>query len=49
MIAENMDVMIPTPNVTEKPLIGPVPKEKRMSAAMRVVILDSTMVLMACL
>ena len=35
--AVNTDVIIPNPKVTEKPLIGPEPKKKRMIAAIMVV------------
>ena len=42
-----MDVAIPIPSVTAKPLIGPEPKIYRNEAANNVVRLESTMVEMA--
>ena len=44
MIAVNIEVIIPRVRVMAKPLIGPVPKVKRTSAAIKVVILASAMV-----
>ena len=40
--AVNTDVIIPKPNVTENPFIGPEPKKKRITAAIMVVTLAST-------
>ena len=41
---ENSVVSIPTPSVIEKPLIGPDPMKKRITAAIKVVILASKIV-----
>ena len=40
--AVNSDVIIPKPNVTEKPFMGPEPKKKRITAAIMVVTFAST-------
>ena len=40
--AVNTDVIIPKPNVTENPFIGPVPKKKSITAAIIVVTFAST-------
>ena len=47
IIAVNIEVNIPIANVTEKPLIGPDPKEYRHSAANSVVKLESIIVVRA--
>ena len=44
MMAVNIEVRMPMLSVTAKPLIGPVPKLNSTTAAMRVVMLASTMV-----
>ena len=41
---ENSVVSIPTPRVIENPLIGPEPMKKRITAAIKVVILASKIV-----
>ena len=38
----NTDVIIPNPNVTENPFMGPEPKKKRITAAIMVVTFAST-------
>ena len=38
----NTEVIIPKPNVTENPFIGPEPKKKRITAAIMVVTFAST-------
>ncbi len=43
-MAVNIEVIIPMQRVTEKPLIGPVPKEYRMIATKKVVKLASKIV-----
>ena len=43
-MAVNIDVKIPIIKVTEKPLMGPLPKENKASAANKVVKLASTIV-----
>ena len=40
--AVNTEVIIPKPNVTENPFIGPEPKKKRITAAIMVVTFAST-------
>ena len=44
IIAVNIEVIIPIERVTAKPLIGPVPKLNKTTAAINVVILASAMV-----
>ena len=46
-IAVNIDVIIPIASVTAKPAIGPVPTENKITAAIKVVMLASKMVLNA--
>lgn len=41
MMAVNIDVMMPSDSVTAKPLMGPVPKVKSTTAAIRVVMFAS--------
>ena len=47
MIAVNMDVAMPIISVTAKPLTGPVPKTNSRTAAIRVVMLESRIVVIA--
>jgi hypothetical protein len=44
IIAVNIEVIMPRVRVIAKPLIGPVPKVNRTSAAIKVVMLASAMV-----
>jgi hypothetical protein len=44
MIAVNIEVIIPNVSVTANPLMGPVPKVNKTSAAIKVVILASAIV-----
>ena len=49
MMAVNMEVRIPIDSVTANPLMGPVPRLNNTTAAMRVVILASAIVMKALL
>ncbi len=44
MMAVNIEEMIPSDNVTAKPLTGPVPKLNKTKAAIKVVMFASAMV-----